>query len=133
MRQNGPTASSFIISRKRFSTDLSQGGLKNPSKLLFSGKGKESNKLKRLLFHKATSVAYFVKPCQLKTKENFQETISCYKSFVYLNFIAKKLKCTSTYGTFKQNFVQSKLQTSTHTFKYSFHHFYCYCHHSMDN
>ena len=53
--RNG-TTDSIVTGRRRYSADLSQGGLKNLCILFFSGKHDEINKLKYLLLCKATSV-----------------------------------------------------------------------------
>ena len=50
----GDTISCIITGEQRYSHDLPQGGLEFPCKLLFTGKSKEINKLKRLFTHKTT-------------------------------------------------------------------------------
>ena len=67
----------IITSEKRYSTDLPQGGLKIPYKLLFSGKHEEISKLKNVFF-----------PVKLPEKNFlFHGT----KRLMCLNFIATKV------------------------------------------
>ena len=54
--RNG-TIDCIVTGGRRYSSDLPQGEVKIPCKLIFSGKHEEIKKLKRLLAHKAVSVS----------------------------------------------------------------------------